>query len=53
MSWRARLSKRWLLSTQLATVLAVSVLICAAIVITESQIYDIFEQTRILDLRHF
>ncbi|OYW22140.1 ATP-binding protein [Sphingomonas sp.] len=49
MSWRARLSKRWLLSTQLATVLAVSVLICAAIVITESQIYDIFEQTRILD----
>lgn len=49
MNWRARVGRRWLLSTQLATVLAVSVLICAAIIITETQIYDIYEQLRVLN----
>lgn len=49
MNWRARLGRRWLLSTQLASVLAVSVLICAAIIITETQIYDTYEQLRVLN----
>ncbi|WP_374131866.1 ATP-binding protein [Sphingomonas sp. 28-62-20] len=50
MNWRTRLRQRWLLSTQLATVLAVSVLICAAIIITETQIYEVYEQTRVMEL---
>lgn len=48
MNWRKRLGGRWLLSTQLATVLAVSVLVCAAIIIGETRIYDIYEQYRIV-----
>ncbi len=48
MSWRARLRNRWLLSTQLATVVAVSVLICALIIIVETQLFDIYEQFRLL-----
>lgn len=49
MNWRDRFQRRWLLSTQLATVVAVSVLICAAIIITETQIYDIYEQWRVVN----
>lgn len=48
MNWRARLRRRWLLSTQLATVLAVSVLICAVIIIGETRVYDIYEYNRII-----
>lgn len=48
MNWRARLRQRWLLSTQLATVLAVSVLICAVIIIGETRIYDVYEQNRLI-----
>lgn len=50
MNWRKRFGGRWLLSTQLATVLAVSVLICAAIIIIETQIYDVYEQMRVISL---
>lgn len=48
MTWRDRLQRRWLLSTQLATVLAVSVLICAVIIIAETQIFDVYEQYRVI-----
>lgn len=48
MNWRARFQRRWLLSTQLATVVAVSVLICASIIIVETQIFDVYEELRIV-----
>ena len=48
MNWRARLRQRWLLSTQLATVLSLSMLVCAVIIIGETRIYDVYEQYRIV-----
>lgn len=48
MNWRTRLRQRWLLSTQLATVLSLSMLVCAAIIIAETRIYDVYEQYRIV-----
>lgn len=48
MNWRDRFQRRWLLSTQLATVVAVSVLICASIIIVETQIFDVYEELRIV-----
>lgn len=37
------------LATQLASVVAISVLVCAVIVIAETQVYDIYEQNRLAD----
>ncbi len=40
--------RRWYLSTQLAALVAASVLTCAVIVIVETQLFDIYEQRRVL-----